>query len=278
MTSSLEQLPPEMLEQIVTPVHRSARRVSRTLRAATQRRLEQLCQQPISIVEITQYFGLEPMAVAMFPAIERIIQTVAKFHEAEELQPDLQIEINTFYYRNRGYENYYIYISRFEDFTGTSDSIQLIEDNPESEGILKTLDPVEMPDFSTRLTLDLLSQWRILTARAGCTEIKTITRNYLIAGLTQLRQLIDEVSQEWLALDNDEAVLDAFYVLMYFQVYLFVNAEILNVWPLNRRESLTWHLEIENVFNPNELEQRNRLLHSINDLYGRVIQAIQDLR
>ena len=66
MMSPLESLPPEVLEQIVAPEYRRARRVSRTLRAASQRELEQHCFDPFSTQELKRYLRRGPMSLAMF--------------------------------------------------------------------------------------------------------------------------------------------------------------------------------------------------------------------
>lgn len=268
MASPLEQLPPEILEQIVTPVHRRAREISRTLRAATQRRLEQLCRSPIYPNEF--YYNLleaEPVSLIFFPKLDDVLTSIT--------QQDIStINIDTYYPQTGnsfGHRCKYSTVKVFRDseHVGLEANFRLIYPRPSET------DDINDEWVVTR-ELDVLTQWRILVLRAGCPDVETMTRNYLVAKVEQMRQFVIDISSEWFAQDDDRIKSDAVFLVLYFYIYLFLNAQLLNVWPLRpdrHHEYLLWMFDRTN-FGQDELEF---LWTDIDIFYPRVIRAIQRL-
>jgi hypothetical protein len=283
MTSQLEQLPPEVLEQIGTQVPRSARGVSRTLRAATQRRFEQLCHDPISKRELAGYFRIGPMSLALFPKLPELIRQL----ERTSINVNYLQQCNIYHLVNPPfttntrepnliYTNTFIEVARFPESVST---IVQIMGHLESR-LIKELRPAELVEQAQNLELDLLTQWRILTARAGCPEMDRMTRSYLQAGLDQMRHYFLEIVDEWLARDDDVSKQNAFYLLVYFQTYLYINASLLNIWPLqwDWDSYTTSGIDIDILSDPEENQDTHDFfLQAINNLYSKIVRAIQRL-
>jgi hypothetical protein len=262
--SSLESFPPEILEQIVTPVHQHVRPVSRTFRAATQRRLEQLCRSPINPTEFYRNFLQEhPLNFILFPKLDDVLRDITKLNF-------VTLNINTYYPQtevNHTSVTSKVAVVRNDEYVGIRANFRLT--HPEAIRFSN----IDTGWVRTR-ELDLLTQWRILVLREGCPDVETIARNYLIAKLEQMRQFVDEVSSEWFAQENDRSKSDAILLVLYFHVYVFFNAQMLNVWPLSHdRESISWAFDLAG-YNGQEL---NYLWTDINIFYSRVIRAIQRL-
>jgi hypothetical protein len=180
MTSQLESLPPEILEQIISQNERnrgtlrSTRLVSRTLREATQRQYQQLCQRRISIKELREYLNQGPEQIALFPTPQSIRDyLLSKSYDAYRIK--LYRWNNYQYGQSDGYlplyEPYYVYLS-VDNMMGENTEIEIteryshIDDSPAIAEQIVTSTTILRTAITQ--TLDLLTQWRILIRRFGC--------------------------------------------------------------------------------------------------------------
>lgn len=181
MTSRLEQLPPEILEQIITLVPRSARGVSRTLRVATEREFQQLCHRPISQSELELYLDQAPQQIALLHrrhVIERVIESEA--HAQSQVPISYRFEVYHWVNYPLGhpgnqlayYQPYFIALEldRRNNVVRVTDAAPPMneEEPPPLVTVERIMTEAGNHNHYIYMELDLLSQWRILRERFGC--------------------------------------------------------------------------------------------------------------
>jgi hypothetical protein len=278
-SNHLESLPLEILEQIASYAPRSARGVSRTMREVAQREFERrYCREPISTLELRTYLQAGPMSLALFPTLSTVIyqletRSPATCNIYHLVNPVSEMIVGE---PNLSYQNTFIKVNYDPNHVATQAQILSSYD----QQLIRTLKPSQLLTYAQNADLDLLTQWRILIARAGCPDLENLARNYLMAELDQRRQQFFGRINDWMAQDDDRARLDAFYLLIYFQTYLYINATLLNVWPLQWDwESYTLQgIDIDEVADPAERENAYDFIRrAIDNLYAKTIRGIQRL-
>jgi hypothetical protein len=303
-SNHLESLPIEILEQIASYAPRSARGVSRTMREVAQREFEQLCREPISQSELERYFNQGPPHVGF----------IARLNDIEDFITDLLHgtihHTDTYIFKIYRWINYAniptdepapyepLYITLWfqienadEDSVIITEAVSHVNELPEANEAMVTPDDIIEaavdPDGEITLDLDFLTQWRILSRRFGCRAINTSTND---AGL-QAKEYAREVLHQQLT-DRVDSILarlhelegksdhDSRYLTVglyqYLKVYLFINAMLLNVWPLYRSDYVNPSgISIINL-NETSLDELMDDDH-VNDLIAAIHQAIDHL-
>jgi hypothetical protein len=269
MSSPFEQLPVELLEPMMSSNPMSARLVSRTLRAVSQRPFEQfrqLCLQPISKQEIEKYLRSKPMYFAKFPKLSGPLGVI---YELEQITPQSRYKyiatINLFSSSNDEPVEYPI-IFMFT-MTFNSGNFTLDDSAPKSSKYWVKLD--EILSWLPNAELDLYTQWQILTHRANCPDMAKMVVQYLKANLNQMRQHVMTLSNQWFMSDSLKNQFMAIGLLFYFQLYLKINADLLLRVP--KRQN--------GYYNPSHLYRIGSLLgrRSSQKEYQQFIQATTDL-
>ena len=243
---------------------------------------EKLCQEPISEFELKKYIGNLPMNLAIIPSLNNISKNESY---------GITIVSNIFNYGNVGYNEYIISIRYENDFLGTND--EHYEHRERIYDFTKFLEYITKrlyhPKYKNYYYLDLLTQFRILSNRIGCLgphdnnnyieSAQDFARNYLITQLNSLYKEINELALPLFQTDNLDSKLIAAFYWLYFQTYLFTNATLLNIWPLERELYTSWSLIIEDEINIEEINSNiNDLREEIELLYNRILKAINELK
>lgn len=293
---TLETLPAEILQQIVAmepAVARSARQVSRTMLAATQR-----CRLPISRDERLAYLNRGPQFFAVFNSwkdVDRIFDTY---------QFD-SVTFNLYSYANRAANrwsnnleqkrtntNFYYYSYQIildvggesnPDYADVPDQIEINDGTEEStnERLLEFI-VNHMLNFDKDL-FDLLMNWRILVARLGCigsrstnyaTGVVDYARETLHHQLDSNWDYLNRRSNELITSIDPLARFRAVGLWLYWRTYLYVNALILNVWPLPDRNEMVSSRVLLKSITPDSFDAlKARVLH----LQQQVHRAIDSL-
>jgi hypothetical protein len=155
--------------------------------------------------------------------------------------------------------------------------------NPETS--LQSIITYQLEDQATidDYQFDLLTQWRILITRLGClgspssdyvSGVRDYAREFLHRHLddtyTTLRHHGDDLIDSSNPIDKFKAI----GLLLYWQTYLYVNAQFLNIWPLPPRPSVT---SVQLTHDQLTLELFENLQARVERLQDQVHRAIDQL-
>jgi hypothetical protein len=265
---NLESLPAEILEAIVTPVHRETRGVSRTLRAATEREFQQLCRRPIFDHELRTYLDLGPQQIALLPRLAEVERVIV---ETFQQRRDTTVRFNLYHCVNnqlgtKGEDNdiicfyrpYFVALDLHprQLTVGTTDSWGHVSESPDINDAFDTANDIVGQSHTHEL--DLVTQWRILTQRLGCRATTSTTSNdtaaarefareYLHHQLTDRFNLIITRVNELLGHRQPATHFLALGLWRYWELYIFVNATLFGVWPINRSSFIDIETDIKYV-------------------------------
>jgi hypothetical protein len=193
--------------------------------------LEQHCFDPIKSNKLTRYLQQGPSSLAIFPRfstviaelerapLSRQVSQIGNLYQLVNPRFNLDVQLNI------DYRNTFIMINRSEDGVNTFYEIF----NREDQLLVKSVNWTQLVQLAQDQELDLVTQWRIFTLRSGCPASANRTKQYLQTSLGNLRKSIIDQTKRWFSQGDDVSKLDAFYLLVYFQTYLYFNALILNI-------------------------------------------------